>query len=110
MTPASSPHDSVLASPWNNAVSSLEMLIGSQSLGVASGFFWRRRQRAYLITNWHVLSARHPDSRQPCHTSSALPDTLKYTAFKHLATVDDKVRRIQVIHLRWRLWRDGGPT
>ncbi len=30
------------------------------ALNTATGFFWKHKNQAYLITNWHVLSGRNP--------------------------------------------------
>ena len=45
-------------------------------LGEATGFFCRFRHRTFLVTNWHVVSGRHFQTRQALHRSRALPGSL----------------------------------
>jgi len=55
---------------------------GKRPVGSGSGFFRRYQERYWLITNWHVLTGRHPDSPQtllegfpdsPTHFELVLP-------------------------------------
>lgn len=46
-------------------------------LGTATGCVARRAGRSFLITNWHVLAGRRPDTGQAIHlTPGAVPDTV----------------------------------
>ncbi len=45
-------------------------------LGEATGFFCQYRARTFLVTNWHVVSGRHFQTRQALHYSRALPGSL----------------------------------
>ena len=45
-------------------------------LGEASGFFCQLQGRTFLVTNWHVVSGRHFQTRQALHHSRALPGSL----------------------------------
>lgn len=45
-------------------------------LGEASGFFCQLEGRTFLVTNWHVVSGRHFQTRQALHYSRALPGSL----------------------------------
>ncbi len=46
-------------------------------LGEATGFFCEYANRTFLVTNWHVVSGRHFQTRRPLHRSQALPGALK---------------------------------
>jgi len=46
-------------------------------LGDATGFFCEFHNRTFLVTNWHVVSGRHYQTRLPLHRSQALPGMLK---------------------------------
>ncbi len=50
---------------------------GESELGIASAFVWREADQDYLITNWHVASGLHPETRQSTHNSGATPDFLR---------------------------------
>lgn len=45
-------------------------------LSEATGFFCQYGGRTFLVTNWHVVSGRHFQTRQALHRSRALPGTL----------------------------------
>lgn len=55
----------------------LELFANGKSLEVATGFFIARSNEHFLITNWHVLSGRYPNTGQPRHPSGAIPDSLR---------------------------------
>ena len=46
-------------------------------LGEATGFFCEYASRTFLVTNWHVVSGRHFQTKLPLHRSQALPGSLK---------------------------------
>lgn len=45
------------------ATTPIRIFAGEKSLGHASGFFWRRGDTGYLITNWHVVTGNNPFTR-----------------------------------------------
>ena len=55
----------------------IEAFFGETKLGIATGFFWRHDNQDYLVTNWHVLTGFHPDSRQAISSDGATPDFLR---------------------------------
>lgn len=69
-------------SPISFAVSYLQMFFGDQELACGSGFFWRRAGTPYLITNWHNVSGRNPETDQPLSKSAAIPDSITFTVFQ----------------------------
>ncbi len=55
----------------------LETQFGEKSLSTATGFVVENSKGApLLITNWHVVAGRHLDTKQPLHSSAAVPDVL----------------------------------
>ncbi len=51
---------------------------GDDELGTATGFFYQRRARDYLVTNWHVLSGRNARTGQSMLASGAIPDKIQF--------------------------------
>lgn len=49
---------------------------GNQVLGMATGFVVQKANDYYLITNWHVLSGRHPSSNEMLNPTGKTPDSL----------------------------------
>jgi hypothetical protein len=47
-----------------------------KELSVATGFFYQHNGRSFLITNYHVVSGRHPDSGTVLDPSGLCPDSL----------------------------------
>lgn len=56
----------------------LEMTCKGRSIGLATGFFYEKDARAFLVSNWHVMSGRNPYTGQSRCTDAALPDALKF--------------------------------
>lgn len=69
-------------SPISFAVSYLQMRFGDQEIASGSGFFWRHAGIPYLITNWHNVSGRNPQTDQPLSNSAAIPDLITFTVFQ----------------------------
>jgi hypothetical protein len=104
------PTESILASPWNHAVCLLETYANKRALGTGSGFFWNRNGRAYLLTNWHILAGRNTESRQPLHSSGALPDEVHFTAYRKGASVNETLMTVHVIDVRVDLYKGSDST
>ena len=77
-----------LSSPWNNAVSVLEMRFGTTRLSTGSCFLWSHGERSFLVTNWHNLAGRNPHTGQPMSATAALPDRVTFRAFKQVSEPD----------------------
>jgi hypothetical protein len=52
----------------------LRLTANGNELGTATGFVVDLGTSKRLVTNWHVLSGREPDTLQPKHKSAATPD------------------------------------
>lgn len=76
-----------LSNPWNNAVLFLEMLRGQNRLATGSSFLWATGDRVFLISNWHNLAGRHPNTKQSMHELGD-PDRVAFTAWKRVSEPD----------------------
>ena len=54
----------------------LKTSVNSIELTVATGFVYQHDARSFLITNYHVVSGRHPETGAALHSSCAFPDSL----------------------------------
>jgi hypothetical protein len=54
----------------------LKPSFNGQELSVATGFFYQHNVRSFLITNYHVVSGRHPDSGAVLDPRGSCPDSL----------------------------------
>src|SRR5688572_19228437 len=77
-----------ISSPWNYAISYLEMSFGDQTLASGSGFFWLSKGRTYLVSNWHNFAGRDPNSHQPIAKNGGVPDRIGMSAFKRSSAPD----------------------
>lgn len=77
-----------LSSPWNNAVSYLEMYFRDQKLFNGSCFFWDKAGRTHLITNWHNLSGRSPRTGEPLSRTAGIPDRVRFMAYRRTSEPD----------------------
>lgn len=55
----------------------LNLKANGNSIGTATGFFWKNEEEQFLISNWHVFSGRSPITGQPIHSSGAVPDEIQ---------------------------------
>ena len=66
----------VLIDPLSGHPLYLIQINGNQVLGMATGFVVQKANDYYLITNWHVLSGRHPSSNEVLDPTGKTPDAL----------------------------------
>ena len=78
-------------------------------LGEASGFFCQLMGRTFLVTNWHVVSGRHFQTRQALHRSRALPGSLTVHAHVMRARDTDSVPSASTAFRIMLLGADGRP-
>jgi hypothetical protein len=56
----------------------IESLANGVPLATSTGFIVLRPDGSpLLITNWHVITGRRPYTRQPLHSSGAVPNALR---------------------------------
>lgn len=49
---------------------------GATELALATSFLYRRHGYLYLVSNWHNLSGRNPETKQPLSEHAGVPDTI----------------------------------
>ncbi len=54
----------------------IETWVFQQKLSNATAFLWVAGQRKFLVTNWHVLAGRNPETNQPLHSSAGISDRI----------------------------------
>lgn len=62
----------------------LELLSNGQVLGNATGFFVKRADKWWLVSNWHAVSGRNPTTGQPRQDNGAVPDIVRYSVLKKI--------------------------
>lgn len=77
-----------IESPISFAVTFLQMVFQETDLSLGSGFFWRHAGQAFLITNWHNVSGRNPETGSPLSPTAAIPDSVKFTVYLKTAGVE----------------------
>jgi hypothetical protein len=60
----------------------LTLALGEIDLSSATGFIVENDGQKYLVTNWHVLSGRNPETGQPLDKNGCIPDTLHVNYLK----------------------------
>jgi hypothetical protein len=61
----------------SSAVIRLKLLFQETHLGVGTGFFWQRAGEIFLVTNWHNVSGRNPETNKHISETLAEPDALE---------------------------------
>src|SRR5215213_11021172 len=78
-------------------------------LSVATGFFYQYNDRTFLITNYHVVSGRHPDTGSTLHSGGMCPDSLVLGVPANAGVHEQS--GAQLLQWRWHtlsLYRDDG--
>lgn len=57
----------------------LQMRVRDQALGTGTGFVVKCNSHHYLVTNYHNLAGRRPDTNELLHDSGATPDSVVIT-------------------------------
>jgi hypothetical protein len=70
-----------------SSITRLDLFCTESRIGIATGFFLRFESRWYLVTNWHVLAGREPDTGQPKLKDGRIPDHCTY----YMAGIDNGV-------------------
>jgi len=68
----------------------------NELLSTATGFIVEKNKNQYLITNWHVVSGRHPDSNQVLHPQGKTPDAI--FVWHHGKTLGTWVRKREALY------------
>lgn len=73
----------IIIDPLSACSLRLELVAKGHPLGTATGFVVEETKEWYLITNWHVVAGRDPDTNQLLSSTGATPDTIRI--IHHLA-------------------------
>jgi hypothetical protein len=65
-------------------------------LAAGTGFIVERSDTKYLVTNFHVLSGRHPDTHSNLHPSGAWPDSVWIT--HNATTLGQWTRKVEALY------------
>lgn len=57
----------------------INSLYNENSLGVATGFFYKEGEDIFLVSNWHVFSGRNPSTGQAKNANGAVPNRMSIT-------------------------------
>jgi len=55
----------------------LELAFGDQPLATGTGFVCQSKKGPLLITNWHNVTGRNPQTKKPLSPTGAVPDTVR---------------------------------
>jgi Trypsin-like peptidase domain len=72
------PSMSTLIDIASTITAKLHLYRRDQLLGPATGFFSEWNGQFFLITNWHVVSGLHPETKKPLHSLGGIPDRVKF--------------------------------
>jgi hypothetical protein len=50
--------------------------VNGRTLGMATGFVVKKESAHFLITNWHVVSGRRPETGEPLSPTGGIPDEI----------------------------------
>ncbi|MEQ6438284.1 hypothetical protein V8Z74_25250 [Comamonas sp. w2-DMI] len=59
----------------SKSVVHLTMRFGSEELAIGTGFVYKKDDRFYIVTAWHNVTGRHPDTFKP-NKNVAIPDNV----------------------------------
>lgn len=54
----------------------IELMFEKHNLGIGTAFTYTLNGQTYLITNWHNVSGRHPETLKVIHNDAAIPNKL----------------------------------
>jgi hypothetical protein len=79
----------------------LTLLCKGKIIGSATGFFYKVKNRYFLVSNWHVFSGRNANTGQTIRNDAGLPDTLRlaYPRKDHLGEwIDGHLVHLEANH------------
>ena len=71
------PNKSILIDPLTIISLHIEIYFNDVHLSNATGFLCKKDDDFYLVTNWHVLSGRNPETNEPLSKELAIPNKIK---------------------------------
>ena len=55
----------------------IELVFGGQGLATGTAFVCNSKKGPALVTNWHNVSGRHPQTKKPLSPTGAVPDAVR---------------------------------
>lgn len=74
----------------------LKLQVNGNLLSTATGFVVDHQGKLFLITNWHVLSGRNPETDKPLSSTGGIPDEVRIAHHRK-----DQLGTWQFQGLRW---------
>jgi len=71
------PSKQVLIDPLSTSSLIVESRVNGKSLGTATGFCIEANEKFFLVTNWHVVAGRNPDTGELLSNTGGIPDELR---------------------------------
>jgi len=65
------------------AVSPLDIYFNNTHLSRGTGFFWKKDEETYLITNWHNVSGKNPFTKKHISPHASEPNQIKFDLFRN---------------------------
>jgi hypothetical protein len=90
---------------WTWGVTYINLYYDDVSLASGSGFFWSLEGEFYLITNWHNLTGRDPNTLQPISKRGGLPNNVRFLIYEKTREEGD-VFELAVREVRVELFED----
>ena len=75
--------------PYSQAALPLEMLFDDTVLATATCFIWEQASRPFLVTNWHVVTGRHPQTGRHLSSHAGEPSSVRIH-LPRVATIEGK--------------------
>ena len=69
--------------PYSDAAVPVHLRFGDTPLGHATGSYWQYGDEVFLVTNWHVVTGRNPNTMEHIHAHAGEPDTAAITLSDH---------------------------
>lgn len=85
----------------------ITLYANNAAIGTGTGFVVMSEDEPFLVTNWHVLSGRKPQTGQPIDPAGAVPDEIEVTFMLEGEQVRFELCRMQIYDEEGRpLWRE----
>jgi hypothetical protein len=83
----------------------IELHVGGEKFGHATGFFWRGSNTVYLVTNWHVVTGKNPFTKEFI-TQGRCPDSIRVYYLYYAGPRSESEKAFQQEELLLDLYED----
>jgi hypothetical protein len=90
--------------PFSQTPLLVKMQFGETELAIGTAFFYRRNEKLYLVSNWHNLSGRHPETKQPLAAHGGVPDRISCYACLNEPNIKRDWLELQLVAYDQALW------